>query len=87
MSKSYGNAIYLKDTADVIRPKIRPWSPTPAACGAPTPGEPNDCPVFTLHRAFVARRRRTRSADRLPDGGGSAASTARRSSSTALSGP
>lgn len=54
MSKSYGNAIYLKDTAEVIRTKIFPMVTDTRRKRRSDPGEPNDCPVFTLHRAFVA---------------------------------
>jgi tryptophanyl-tRNA synthetase len=53
MSKSYGNAIYLKDPADVIRAKISPMVTDTRRKRRSDPGEPNDCPVFTLHRAFV----------------------------------
>ena len=54
MSKSYGNAIYLKDTAEVIRKKIAPMVTDTRRKRRSDPGEPNDCPVFTLHKAFVA---------------------------------
>jgi tryptophanyl-tRNA synthetase len=54
MSKSYGNAIYLKDTAEVIRAKIFPMVTDTRRKRRSDPGEPNDCPVFTLHKAFVA---------------------------------
>ncbi len=53
MSKSYGNAVYLKDTADVIRAKISPMVTDTRRKRRSDPGEPNDCPVFTLHKAFV----------------------------------
>ncbi len=53
MSKSYGNAIYLKDPADLIRAKISPMVTDTRRKRRSDPGEPNDCPVFTLHRAFV----------------------------------
>jgi tryptophanyl-tRNA synthetase len=53
MSKSYGNAIYLKDTAEVIRAKIAPMVTDTRRKRRSDPGEPNDCPVFTLHKAFV----------------------------------
>ncbi len=53
MSKSYGNAIYLKDSAEVIRAKISPMVTDTRRKRRSDPGEPNDCPVFTLHKAFV----------------------------------
>jgi tryptophanyl-tRNA synthetase len=54
MSKSYGNAVYLKDDAAVIRAKIAPMVTDTRRKRRSDPGEPNDCPVFTLHKAFVA---------------------------------
>jgi len=58
MSKSYGNAIYLKDDAAVIRAKIAPMVTDTRRKRRSDPGEPNDCPVFTLHKAFVAPEER-----------------------------
>jgi tryptophanyl-tRNA synthetase len=53
MSKSYNNAIYLKDSAETIRGKIMPMITDTRRVRRTDPGEPNDCPVFTLHKAFV----------------------------------
>ena len=64
MSKSYGNAIYLRDTADAIRGKISPMVTDTRRKRRSDPGEPNDCPVFTLHRAFVPAAEREALADR-----------------------
>jgi tryptophanyl-tRNA synthetase len=58
MSKSFGNAIYLKDPPDVIRRKILPMVTDTRRMRRTDPGEPNDCPVFTLHRAFVPEAKR-----------------------------
>lgn len=55
MSKSFGNAIEIKDPPDVIRQKIMPMVTDTRRMRRSDPGEPNDCPVFTLHRAFVPR--------------------------------
>lgn len=55
MSKSYGNAIYLKDTAETIRQKIMPMITDTRRVRRTDPGEPDDCPVFTLHKAFVPK--------------------------------
>lgn len=55
MSKSYGNAIYLKDGPDVIKRKILPMVTDTRRMRRTDPGEPDDCPVFTLHRAFVPK--------------------------------
>lgn len=58
MSKSFGNAIDLKDSPEVIREKIAPMVTDTRRKRRSDPGEPNDCPVFTLHRAFVEKERR-----------------------------
>jgi tryptophanyl-tRNA synthetase len=55
MSKSYGNAIYLKDGPDVLKRKILPMVTDTRRMRRTDPGEPDDCPVFTLHRAFVPK--------------------------------
>lgn len=53
MSKSYNNAIYLKDSPETIRKKISPMVTDTRRKRRSDPGEPEDCPVFTLHKAFV----------------------------------
>jgi tryptophanyl-tRNA synthetase len=58
MSKSFGNALYLKDTPEVVREKIAPMVTDTRRKRRSDPGEPNDCPVFSLHRAFVEKERR-----------------------------
>jgi tryptophanyl-tRNA synthetase len=57
MSKSFGNAIYIKDDPEVIRRKIAPMVTDTRRIRRKDPGEPGDCPVFTLHRAFVPKDR------------------------------
>jgi tryptophanyl-tRNA synthetase len=52
MSKSYGNAIYLKDDPDTVRQKLRPMLTDPARKRRSDPGTPEKCPVFDLHNAF-----------------------------------
>ena len=52
MSKSYGNAIYLKDDPETVRQKLRPMVTDPARKRRTDPGDPDKCPVFDLHRAF-----------------------------------
>src|SRR5512143_60409 len=52
MSKSYGNAIYLKDDPEVVRQKLRPMVTDPARKRRTDPGNPDVCPVFDLHKAF-----------------------------------
>lgn len=58
MSKSYGNAILLKDSPEIIRQKISTMKTDVRRKRRSDPGVPEDCPVFTLHRAFVAKKRR-----------------------------
>ncbi len=57
MSKSFGNAIYLKDSPAVIREKISTMITDTRRKRRTDRGEPNDCPAFTLHRAFLAKDR------------------------------
>jgi len=52
MSKSYGNAIYLKDDAETVKQKLRPMVTDPARKRRTDPGDPDICPVFDLHKAF-----------------------------------
>jgi tryptophanyl-tRNA synthetase len=52
MSKSYGNAVYLKDAPDVVTQKLKPMVTDPARKRRTDPGDPNVCPVFDLHKAF-----------------------------------
>jgi len=58
MSKSYGNAIYLKDRPEVIRQKISTMVTDTRRKKRTDPGEPEDCPVFTLHKAFVSKEKK-----------------------------
>jgi len=58
MSKSFNNAIYLKDPPEVIRQKIATMMTDTRRKRRTDPGEPEDCPVFTLHRAFVSEEKR-----------------------------
>lgn len=55
MSKSYGNAIDIKDGPEVIKGKILPMVTDTRRKRRSDPGEPRDCPVFTLHKAFVPK--------------------------------
>jgi tryptophanyl-tRNA synthetase len=52
MSKSYGNAIFLKDDPEAVRQKLRPMVTDPARKRRTDPGDPGICPVFALHQAF-----------------------------------
>jgi tryptophanyl-tRNA synthetase len=52
MSKSYGNAIYLKDAPEVVSAQLKPMVTDPARKRRSDPGTPEKCPVFDLHEAF-----------------------------------
>src|SRR5512136_730855 len=52
MSKSYGNAIFLKDDPATVREKLRTMMTDPARKRRSDPGDPDVCPVFDLHKAF-----------------------------------
>jgi tryptophanyl-tRNA synthetase len=58
MSKSFGNAVYLRDSPAVIREKISTMVTDTRRKRRSDPGEPGDCPAFTLHRAFVENAQR-----------------------------
>ena len=55
MSKSYGNAVFLKDPPEVVRQKIKPMVTDPARKRRTDPGNPDICPVFDLHKAFSSK--------------------------------
>ena len=52
MSKSYDNAIFLKDPPEVVRAKLKPMVTDPKRVRRTDPGTPEECPVFDLHKAF-----------------------------------
>ena len=52
MSKSYGNAIFMKDSPEVLRQKLKPMLTDPARKRRTDPGDPEICPVFDLHKVF-----------------------------------
>jgi tryptophanyl-tRNA synthetase len=58
MSKSYGNAIYLKDDPETVKQKLRPMVTDPARKRRTDPGDPDICPVFDLHKAFSTQETR-----------------------------
>jgi tryptophanyl-tRNA synthetase len=64
MSKSFDNAIGVRDDPDTIRAKIRTFITDPQKVRLGDPGDPDICPIFALHRYFspedvVARVDRT----------------------------
>ncbi|MGB2764676.1 MAG: tryptophan--tRNA ligase [Candidatus Aminicenantaceae bacterium] len=64
MSNSYGNAIFLNDSPEVTRQKISTMKTDTRRKRKTDPGVPEDCPVFTLHKAFVDKEKR----DELAEG-------------------
>jgi len=52
MSKSYNNAIYLADGEEIMRQKMARAVTDTRRQRRSDPGEPDDCPVFDLHRVF-----------------------------------
>lgn len=53
MSKSYGNCIYVSDSAKEVWDKIRTMVTDPARVRRTDPGNPDVCPVFDLHKVFT----------------------------------
>ena len=54
MSKSYGNAIRLRERPDVVERQVRTMMTDPARKRRSDPGEPGKCPVFALHEIYSA---------------------------------
>ena len=52
MSKSYGNTIAMRESADSITKKIRTMPTDPARVRKTDPGEPDKCPVWPLHQIY-----------------------------------
>ena len=52
MSKSYGNAIALREERDSVVKKIRTMPTDPARVRRTDPGEPKRCPVWQLHEVY-----------------------------------
>ena len=52
MSKSNNNAIFLRDSAPAIEEKIRRMPTDPARVHRDDPGNPANCPVWSLHQAY-----------------------------------
>lgn len=63
MSKSYGNAIYLVDSPDVVREKARLMITDRTRIRRSDPGHPEDCDACQMHRFFLDAE----TADRFDD--------------------
>lgn len=63
MSKSYGNAIYLKDDPETVRQKLKPMVTDERRKRRTDPGVPEECPVFDLHAAFSSEETRAWAAE------------------------
>ena len=52
MSKSYGNAIFLKDPPEIVAGKVDGMLTDPQRTHRNIPGNPDICPVFANHKIF-----------------------------------
>jgi tryptophanyl-tRNA synthetase len=52
MSKSYGNTISLRENPSSVEDKISTMPTDPARVRRSDPGEPNKCPVWSLHEVY-----------------------------------
>ena len=52
MSKSYGNGIDLRETPASVEQKVRRMPTDPARARRNDPGDPDKCPVWTLHQVY-----------------------------------
>jgi tryptophanyl-tRNA synthetase len=58
MSKSYGNAIELRESPESVTKKIRTMPTDPARVKRTDPGTPEKCPVWSLHLVYSDDARR-----------------------------
>jgi tryptophanyl-tRNA synthetase len=52
MSKSYGNAVLMRDEPAVVEKKIRGMTTDPARARRTDPGDPEKCPVWQFHKIY-----------------------------------
>jgi len=52
MSKSYGNAVLMRDDAATVTKKIRGMTTDPARVRRSDPGNPEKCPVWDFHKVY-----------------------------------
>jgi tryptophanyl-tRNA synthetase len=52
MSKSYGNAIAMREEPAVVRQKVQKMPTDPARVHRSDPGNPEKCPVWQFHQVY-----------------------------------
>ncbi len=52
MSKSYGNTISLREAPEAVARKVRGMKTDPARVRRSDPGEPGNCPAYSLHEIY-----------------------------------
>ena len=52
MSKSYGNAVFLSDIPEEVERKMKIMITDPARARRTDPGNPDVCPLHSLHKVF-----------------------------------
>ncbi len=55
MSKSYGNAIFLREDPAEVTKKVRTMQTDPARVRRTDPGNPENCPVWPLHGIYSSK--------------------------------
>jgi len=58
MSKSYGNAILMRDGPEEVSRKVRTMPTDPARVRRTDPGNPDKCPVWNLHQVYSSQETR-----------------------------
>jgi len=56
MSKTYDNCIYLSDTPEEVEKKIKTMKTDPQRIKRTDKGDPEQCPVFELHKIFSSKQ-------------------------------
>ena len=70
MSKSYGNAICLREEPAEVTRKIRTMQTDPARVRRTDPGNPEKCPVWPLHQIYSDETHAGMGAEGLHDSAG-----------------
>jgi tryptophanyl-tRNA synthetase len=55
MSKSYGNALLMREEPKALTDKVRRMTTDPARVRRSDPGEPERCPVWSLHQIYTTQ--------------------------------